>query len=376
MKISKVLCCMLLCAHFQIMSSQNLLNTSTWTIGSGSVTGFDQNGSTTENIREWGLNHVGEDVILWKAIPDAANGPDGGWNSSYQTIDNTKKYRLSVWIKKTNSSTGSTYFGCQQYQGNSNINSYTILNLNGSLNTNPYFWAGDLPKLDRWYLLVGFVHGKNSSTTTNEGAIYDGVTGQVVQSITDYKFRTSTTQLRHRAYLYYDTNTSDRQYFYGPRMEVADGSAPTINGLLSLNPNSELVFAYDNSGNQKQRFYCPDSNCTIPTPPAGKVGKEKNDIAEEDGIEINSEGNMNDGIKIFPNPTNNIVYLKIQLELLTKAESIKVYNVNSSLVKVLKYNNSRQDIKVDLTGRPSGVYFLHIHFNDGSPSMTKKIIKN
>ena len=32
-----------------VTNAQNLLNTSTWTVGSGSVSGFGQNGSSSEN---------------------------------------------------------------------------------------------------------------------------------------------------------------------------------------------------------------------------------------------------------------------------------------------------------------------------------------
>ncbi len=376
MKISKVLCIISLCTHFQIINSQNLLDTSTWTIGSGNVGGFYSNGSAAENIREYGLNHIGENVILWKAVPDASNNSDGGWNSTYKTIDNTKKYRLSVWIKKTNSNTGITYFGCQQWNYEKVTGIYNILYLNGTIRDNPYFWSGDLPKLDRWYLLVGFVHEKNSSVTANQGGIYDGITGELVQNITDYKFDALTNKLRHRAYLYYDTNTSDRQYFYAPRIELVNGGEYTLNQLLSLNPNSELQFAYDDSGNQKQRFYCPDSSCPTPTPPAGKSTTKKNSIVEETKIEAEEQINFDDQLKIYPNPTQDVVYVKIQPELLAKTESVKIYNTNSSLIKTLKINNPRHNLEVDLAGKPSGVYFLHIHLNDGSPSITKKIIKN
>lgn len=370
MKIRNLLFVFILSLLIPSAWGQNLLDTSSWTVGSGSVSGFGQNGSSSENIRELGLNHVGENVVLWKAVPDTSNNADGGWNSSYLTIDNTNKYRLSVWIKKTNSNDGYSYFGCQQWQPNMSVNSYTILNTNNTVNSNPYFWVGDLPKLDRWYLLVGFVHGKNTSVTVNEGAIYDGVTGELVQNITDFKFNTVTSVLRHRAYLYYDTNTSDRQYFSAPRMEQINGAEYTINELLSLNPYSKLVFAYDLAGNQKQRFYCPDgASCSIPTPPAGKSTKEKDSVTEE-------LVDLGDQIILYPNPTKGIINIKIETQLLAKTESIKIYSSNSSLIKTLKVGNPNQDLKVDFTDMPSGVYFIHIHMNDGSKGITKKIIKN
>ena len=84
---------------------------------------------------------------------------------------------------------------------------------------------------------------------------------------------------------------------------------------------------------------------------------------------------VKDQLKIYPNPTKDIVYIKIQSEILSKTESIRIFNTNSTLIETLKNDNSNKDLQVDLTGKPSGVYFLHIHMNDGSESITKKIIK-
>lgn len=203
-------------------NAQNLLNLQEWVIGSGSVTGFSVNGLVTENEREWGIGPQGRQVIIWKGIPSGDGNADGGWNSADISINNQKTYRYSVWIKKTNSKTGSTYFGCSP-----GVNS-----LAGVANNNPYFWYGNLPELDRWYLLVGYVHGSNDPSTVSSGAIYDGVTGKKVLSMTDYKFASTNTVTRQRSYLYYDANVADCQYFYGPRIEEVNGNEPTISSLL------------------------------------------------------------------------------------------------------------------------------------------------
>ena len=118
-----------------------------------------QNGATNENIREFGTDPFGNSSILWKGGNDASSNADGGWNSSYHNIDHKETYRFVVWLKKTNSNNGRTYFGCQQWQSNTTLYSQTILKLDGSVNTSPYFWAGDLPQLNKWYMLVGYVHG-------------------------------------------------------------------------------------------------------------------------------------------------------------------------------------------------------------------------
>ena len=58
-------------------------------------------------------------------------------------------YRFSILAKKINSH-GGTLRG-----------SWGVNYLTGSPNSNPYFWAGDLPELDKWYLVVGYIHGSN-----------------------------------------------------------------------------------------------------------------------------------------------------------------------------------------------------------------------
>ena len=202
--------------------AQNLLNLNDWVTGSGGTSGLTANGLTSENEREWGVGPLGTQVILWKGAPSGDGNADGGWNSVDIAINNQKTYRFSVWIKRSNSKNGTAYFGC------SGVNS-----LAGVANNNPYFWYGNLPELDRWYLLVGYVHGSNDPSTVNYGAIYDGATGQKVIGMTDFKFASTTTATRHRSYLFYDSNVNDRQYFYGPRIEEVNGNEPTITSLLN-----------------------------------------------------------------------------------------------------------------------------------------------
>ena len=237
LKFSTTYLFLLFCLTCIPMSSQNLLDTSTWTVGTGSVSGFYQNGATSENSREFGTDPFENSSVIWKGGNDASSNADGGWNTNYQNIDNTKTYRFVVWLKKTSSNEGYTYFGCQQWQSNSDTNVYphNILRLNGSINKNPYFWVGDLPQLNKWYMLVGYVHGSNYNSNLSYGGIYDPITRTKVVNITDYKFASSTTILRHRVYLYFDTNTSDRQYFFAPRMEIVDGDEPPIQELLGIN---------------------------------------------------------------------------------------------------------------------------------------------
>lgn len=350
--------------HAFIVKSQNLLNTTPWTVGSGSAPGFVKIGNDAENIRELGLDHIGNSTILWKAVPDNASNADGGWDSDYIEINHNKSYRFSVWIKKTNSNDGTTYFGCQSYFNSS----YHILGFNGVTANNPYFWYGDLPKLNRWYLLVGYIHKSSYTDNVHIGKIYDGTTGEIVLSISDFKFAPSATKVLHRAYLYYDINTNDRQYFSKPRIEVV-GEEISILELLEINPDSKLLFAYDNAGNQKQRFYCEYLGCTVPNPPAGRMGTPNSEVIEETEIT-----NIEDTINLYPNPTKDFVNIKLKPDTSQEITSVKVYNVNASLIQDLKISN-KDNLIINLSDKPSGVYFVHIHFKGSTNGITKKIIK-
>ncbi|PYF74186.1 hypothetical protein B0O44_104357 [Pedobacter nutrimenti] len=203
--------------------AQNLLNMDGWTIGQGSTGVFGRNGTEIENIREWGEGPNGKRVILWKSQPDGLANEDGGWNTNPIAIDHTKMYRFTVWMKKTNSTNGVSYFGCDY-----------VADLDNSPHANPYFWNGKLPELNKWYLLVGYIHGSGDDTQVHMGGIYDGVTGIKVLNCTDFKFFVGTTSTYHRTYLYYDPNVNDRQYFYAPRVDVVNGNEPSVESLLGI----------------------------------------------------------------------------------------------------------------------------------------------
>lgn len=230
----KLLIVFLLSFQTTISKGQNLLDLSGWTIGQGSSGIFNQNGGNSENIREWGEAPNGSRAILWKSTPFGDGHDDGGWNTNTIAINYTKMYRFTVWIKKTNSNNGITYFGCE------NVN-----DLNAASHPNPYFWNGSLPQLNNWYLLVGYIHGSGDASTTHYGGIYDGLTGIKVASCTDFQFSTQSTWTYHRTYLYYDPNTNDRQYFYAPRIDEVNGNEPSVSSLLapSINHSGNALFS-------------------------------------------------------------------------------------------------------------------------------------
>jgi hypothetical protein len=230
--------------------ARNLISSFSWNIGAGSVGIFAANQTTSsENEREWGDGPHGQRALLWKCIPSGDGNGDGGWNTSTFEIDHAKTYRVSVWIKKTGDNDGTTYLG---------ILDNSVVRTDGTPQGNPYFWCGDLPVLNRWYLVVGYVYGSGDATNVSKGGIYDGVTGQKVVSFagtgncnSDYKFTISSTIQQQRAYLYYNGNTTNRQYFWNPRFEEVNGSEPTIQALLG---NTSSVIGVNGTTNYVSKF--------------------------------------------------------------------------------------------------------------------------
>ena len=354
--------------YFTNSFSQNLLENDlkNWTIGSGSVSGFGQNGSSSENFRENGTGPYGNTVILWKAKPDSQNNGDGGWISTPHAIDNTKDYRFSVWIKKTNSNSGSTYFGCSTW------NSGEILSLSGSVNNNPYFFYGDLPKLNKWYLLVGFVHKSSYSSSASLGGIYDPDTGAKVRNLTDFKFKNDATSTRHRSFLYYDTNTSDRQYFYEPRMEAVNGSEPSVQKLLGRALANKLVFIYDTAGNQEIRR-APNNTSGVPSSIEEEATEDIVAQTNEEETPEDKSALFEESIVIYPNPTSGNLNMQWNADYNHLIKKIIVSDLGSRQIPIT-YENGSREAWVDLTRNPTGIYLVNFLLTDGR-SIQKKIIK-
>ncbi len=218
-----------------------------WTQGQGGTPFFNQNGSTAENSRTIGVDPTGKSSLVWYCDNDSGNDADGGWNTDYITVDKNIGYRYTVWVKRTGSNDGHSYHGTQ------NVN-----NLNGSANSNPYFWYGDVPQLDTWYLLVGVIH-PYQYTGTNSGitGVYDQSGNKVIDG-TDFKWMSSTTTSRFRSYLYYSTDANTKQFFWNPVVQKLDGTENSIAELVTAQEEKTMDIIthieYDELGRQTKQY--------------------------------------------------------------------------------------------------------------------------
>lgn len=219
----------------------NVLAQYPWVTGTGSATFFSQNGDGNSRILDTNP-HGATDVIWDVSNQDATSNADGGWNSSTFSIDNTKMYRFSVWVRRKTVGNGSFYLGT--YGRDSNGTNIGVYNRsNGSNNTNPYFRAsGWWGSANTWYLVVGHIWpaGSGTGAVHPDTGIYT-VSGTKVATPGDFVWRSDNYNSTHRSYLYYSTDTSTNQQFWDPRAEPIDLpsiKAPKIQRIIS-NVNSK-----------------------------------------------------------------------------------------------------------------------------------------
>jgi len=262
--------------------SVNILDSSTWTVGrSGSQPGFNARGTApaTENSIVLGIDQLGRSNPLWKCVANTAtpDADDGGWETDYFGVSDTKTYRFVVYLKR-DTIDGYNVFGLRSN------GSCDAVSLNGNDVTFPYFFNGDPPQTGRWYVLIGYVHPWNTSITTSIGGVYDMVTGQKVVNGTDFKWKQGTTEALHRIYYAHCATSGSTCYICGPRVEVCDGSEMPLEQLLAASASDYQLTQMASDGiitpQEKTSFlarWCEiinDTACTaaLPTGDTATVG--------------------------------------------------------------------------------------------------------
>ena len=218
----------------------NILNARPWTSGTtGDQSGFGRYGDMTENYLILDQDPFGNEAVIWEARPSGNPGVDGGWNTSTRAIDNTKMYRCSVWVKRNKSGNGNFYFGAYGYGTTDGL----LFRSNLSNSTNPYFYVSSNPAsaLDTWVLVVGHIWPDGSGSGANhvDSGRYTVTSGRIGGITVDFVFRPETTTANmHRSYLYDCSDSTVRQQWAYPRVDIVDGTEPSINDLLANSPNS------------------------------------------------------------------------------------------------------------------------------------------
>lgn len=246
------------------VNNNNLLDLTTWVAGSGSVPGFSMNGDAAENNRINDINPWGAPSLVWGTYSTGGNNADGGWNGSNITINNTKIYRFSVWVRRVSDTTsGNFYFGLHT-NGTGDV--YNLSN--GVSDTNPYWDVRSISEFtkNQWYLVVGHIYPNNYALTTPhiDSGIYTITDGKIGPnkggSKNDCKFGAGATTLMHRTYHFYCTDTTSRLQFFSPRIEEVNNYTPSIKTLLTTNlldGKKPQGIIYTDGSNQSSKIVKP-----------------------------------------------------------------------------------------------------------------------
>ena len=226
-----------------------------WELGNSNQSSFyNIYGSVAENQVINGTTPFGDTDLLWECVNDASTGADGGWTTDYIPVDISKPYRYSMWIKRSGNRTdGTIYFGGGSFK-----------NMDGSANANPYFWIGDLPQIDTWYLLVGYVHPSDyTGADIGVSGIYD-TSGNKVLDGTEYRWNGPISDIRFNNYLVSATDANTRQYFWSPLVQQINGSEDSLNDIVNNTSiyNNQVIQAkdivthveYDGFGRQAKEY--------------------------------------------------------------------------------------------------------------------------
>lgn len=271
--------------------SPNMINYSIWATGSGGISqntslygssGFIINGSSDETVRFLADDPFGyTQSVIWKSnSTDSIDGRtvsgttslvssgDGGWDGTIFSIDPTKMYRFSVWTKRDAMTIGPTYSG-SFYLGlttfGSEINVQSLrAKINGATQTNTYFHfttnpypsttasisPPNLGGLNVWSLVVGHVWPAGTATGSlvvgsdvnglplnynhQDSGIWTRAGGKVGNiSPGDWIWSATSSYTRLRSYLFYSSDVTATQSFVYPRVDLVDGTEPTIQQLLT-----------------------------------------------------------------------------------------------------------------------------------------------
>ena len=242
-------------ANHKSYGNRNILSWNNWVAGvGGGVSGYNPSQTvSSENARVSDTDPWGNTNIVWETRASGDGNNDGGWDTDYFTIDPSKKYRFSVWMRRTSSTTGGTfYFGCHGGGGSGYISRMD----GGADEGNPYWHCNGPANYTQnvWYLVVAHIYPygtPNKSEWDSDSGIYT-ISGGKVSGLNgcnvgyELRWLGNNTAANHRSYHFYCGDSTTKLQFFQPRVDVCDGTQPTISDLLNSNSGGQLT---DLSGN-------------------------------------------------------------------------------------------------------------------------------
>ena len=198
-----------------------------WVVGtSGTQGSFYKNGLDSHNVIISSEGPEGVIEHVWKSEGvEPSTGASGGWGKDIQ-VDPNKTYRYSVWMKEDSNEQHNVYLGCAD-----------VKNLDNTYNSNPYFYVGNLPTKNKWYLVIGYLHSASKTDSTPSGmtGVYDPETGTRIYTGTEFKQNSGQTAQKQRVFRFYAKNDA-AAYFTRPRVEEVNGEEMSLGALMGRIP--------------------------------------------------------------------------------------------------------------------------------------------
>ncbi|CAB4130464.1 Tip attachment protein J [uncultured Caudovirales phage] len=210
----------------------NILDTSSWvTDATVPPTGFSTSSPSSGGYQDFPIVTApdGSHRPAWRAVSGSGAVFEGGPASSYFPIDPQRMYRFSCWMR-VDGAGGYAYLGADITSNCEGISG-------GGLGGGDYFIYEPRGSMTagRWYLFTGYVMPHSYSYGQNNlGGVYDGATGTKIANCTDYRWKAAATQALFQAFQYYNTASGQETAFISPRVDLCDGTEPTLQELLSV----------------------------------------------------------------------------------------------------------------------------------------------
>lgn len=195
-----------------------------WNEGSGGYSKYLQYGTNANNKREILPTPFNMPDVVWKCVSTADGDTDGGFYVPNIPIYHHLTYRYSIWVKQMQRD-GTILFGCDP-----NTSLYSGQTSDG------LFWGGDLPELNKWYLLVGYINSSEDNTgEKSDAGIYDPKTGRKASDAVKFKtfkFKNTDEVQMFRAYQGSALGIGTEVHFWGQRLDLCNNREPSISELL------------------------------------------------------------------------------------------------------------------------------------------------
>lgn len=127
---------------------------------------------------------------------------------------------------------------------------------------------------------------------------------------------------------------------------------------------NQLSFSYDNAGNQVVReLIC--INCK-----GGKTVKSGGEVTSADFV----QSELNPAITYYPNPVQEELYIKWNNTEDRIANKILVYNISGQIINQKEVTDTSYT-SILFSNNASGIYNVHVIYNDGTADILKVIKK-